>query len=110
MVISDCFSPSTSYSSVINYNHPFNLLNTPESKYKNDIYNSPSEKIFSKSEKNKILPYSSSTVNVTRTPLKKIYEECFFTDEMGKKIKVMEKTTLKYDDHVKVDFKDNFDE
>ena len=98
------------YSSVINYNHPFNLLNTPESKYKNDIYNSPSEKIFSKSEKNKILPYSSSTVNVTRTPLKKIYEECFFTDEMGKKIKVMEKTTLKYDDHVKVDFKDNFDE
>ena len=97
------------YSSVINYNHPFNLLNTPESKYKNDIYNSPSEKMFSKSEKNKILPYSSSTVNVIRTPLKKIYEECFYTDEMGKKIKVLEKTTLKYDDHVKVDFKDNFD-
>ena len=95
------------YSSVINYNHPFNLLNTPDSKFKNEIYNSPYN--FSKSEKSKRLPYSSSTVNVIRTPLKKIYEECFYTDEMGKKIKVLEKTTIKYDDHVEVDFKDNFD-
>jgi hypothetical protein len=97
------------YKTVVNYNNPFTLQNTPQSKYKNDVFNSPSNKIISYSDSKKKMPYSSSTVNVFRTPMKKIYEECFYTDEMGKKVKVMETTTIKYGDTVKVDFKDKFD-